>query len=276
MKVLNTVILALAFILGVNSLPKAASKEELIGLVKGIPRHQLEAQLRALVAPGFKAALDDSIINLLDTTVRQIIIEGSEELGIPPLDPAKLDHVDLDLNLDGLVLKGSVDNAQAEKISTFVVDSVKTNLLLLRVEAQVSVPEIVASGEHYKLEGNVGGLLPVHGEGSFSVSVKGLVIKVKISLGSSNSFINVKTLELDVTLEEIKTDFKGLLGDDEDLSNLINEIISDLAPELFEELKPSVLPVVADAIVNLANEKLEGVTLQDLLDLINGGGLKKL
>lgn len=41
MKVLNTVILALALILGVNSLPKAASKEELIGLVKGIQRHQL-------------------------------------------------------------------------------------------------------------------------------------------------------------------------------------------------------------------------------------------
>lgn len=73
-----------------------------------------------------------------------------------------------------------------------------------------------------------------------------------------------------------QTDFKGLLGDDEDLSNLINEIISDLAPELFEEVKPSVLPAVADVIVNLANEKLEGVTLQDLLDLINGGGLKKL
>lgn len=65
-------------------------------------------------------------------------------------------------------MRGSIDNAQVEKVSTFVVDSVKTNLLLLRLEAQVSVPEIVARGEHYRLEGNVGGLLPVHGEGSFS------------------------------------------------------------------------------------------------------------
>jgi hypothetical protein len=60
-----------------------------------------EAQLRALVGPGFKSALDDSIINLLDTTVREIIIQGSEELGIPPLDPAKIDHLDLDLDLEG-------------------------------------------------------------------------------------------------------------------------------------------------------------------------------
>jgi hypothetical protein len=41
MKVMNTVILALALILGVNSLPNAASKEELVELVKGIPRHRL-------------------------------------------------------------------------------------------------------------------------------------------------------------------------------------------------------------------------------------------
>jgi hypothetical protein len=65
-------------------------------------------------------------------------------------------------------LKGSVDKAQVEKVSTFVVENVKTNLLLLRVEATVSVPEIVARGEHYKIEGNLGGLLPVHGEGAFS------------------------------------------------------------------------------------------------------------
>jgi hypothetical protein len=65
-------------------------------------------------------------------------------------------------------LKGSVDKVQVEKVSTFVVDSVKTNLLLLRVEAQVSVPEVVAKGEHYKIQGDLGGILPVHGEGSFS------------------------------------------------------------------------------------------------------------
>jgi hypothetical protein len=38
MKVLNTLIVALVLVLGVNSLPKASSTEE---LVKGIPRHQL-------------------------------------------------------------------------------------------------------------------------------------------------------------------------------------------------------------------------------------------
>jgi hypothetical protein len=63
----------------------------------------VEAQLRTLLAPGFKAAIDDAIINLLDTTVRQMILEGSPDLGFPVLDPFELDHVDLDLNVDNIV-----------------------------------------------------------------------------------------------------------------------------------------------------------------------------
>lgn len=63
----------------------------------------LEPQLRALLAPGFKAAIDDAIRDLLDTTVRQLILEGSPDLGFPVLDPFELDHVDLDVNLEGTI-----------------------------------------------------------------------------------------------------------------------------------------------------------------------------
>jgi len=54
------------------------------------------------------------------------------------------------------------------KISTFVVDNIKANLLLLRLDFGLSVPEIVAEGEHYAIDGNLGGLLPIYGEGRFS------------------------------------------------------------------------------------------------------------
>jgi hypothetical protein len=67
-----------------------------------------------------------------------------------------------------------------------------------------------------------------------------------------------------------QTNIEGLLGGG-DLSDVLNEIISDLAPDVFEEAKPSLLPVVTEAIINLANEKLDGVTLSDLLNIINGG-----
>jgi hypothetical protein len=65
-------------------------------------------------------------------------------------------------------LKGSIDQAQVEKISTFEIKSLKSNLLLLTITAEVGVPSIEARGDHYNIDGNLGGLLPVYGEGSFS------------------------------------------------------------------------------------------------------------
>ena len=54
-----------------------------------------------------------------------------------------------------------------KNIATFVIDNIKAYLLLLRLEFGLSVPEIVAEGENYVLDGNIGGLLPVYGEGRF-------------------------------------------------------------------------------------------------------------
>jgi hypothetical protein len=45
-------------------------------------------------------------------------------------------------------------------------------------------------------------------------------------------------------------------------------------PELFEEQKPNLLPVVTEEIIKKANELLDGKTLQDILDLINGNSRK--
>jgi hypothetical protein len=68
-----------------------------------------------------------------------------------------------------------------------------------------------------------------------------------------------------------QVNFEGLLGGG-DLGDLANQIISDLVPDLLEQLKPDILPGLIQTIIELANEQLDGLTLQDILDLINGGG----
>ena len=64
-------------------------------------------------------------------------------------------------------MKGELEGVEVRRIDTFVVDNIKANILLLRLDFGLSVPEIVAEGKRYKLDGNLGGLLPVYGEGPF-------------------------------------------------------------------------------------------------------------
>ncbi|PSN55967.1 hypothetical protein C0J52_02147 [Blattella germanica] len=265
------IILVLALILGVNS---AVSKFDLVERAKHMPRELLLAELRTYLSPAFRSALDDSVIAFLDTTVRDIIKNGYEEWGVPVLDPLSIEHLDLDLNFDQIKIAGTVDGAGVTGIAGFVVDLIKTNLLQLNVDFGVHVPEIHLTAEHYDIDGELGGLIPVYGNGSLEVFLRGLNITGKITIGTNNSYIYVRQLDLDASFVELETHIEGLLGGGE-LSDLINEVIADIAPDVFEEAKPTLIPILSEAVVSLANEKLDGMTLQDLLNLINGGSKKQ-
>jgi hypothetical protein len=53
--------------------------------------------------PAFRDALDDNLARFLDTVVRDLIINGSPDLGIPVMDPLEITHLDIDLNHDSVV-----------------------------------------------------------------------------------------------------------------------------------------------------------------------------
>jgi hypothetical protein len=63
----------------------------------------LENRLRTFLQPGFRDEFEDNLKRFIDNVVRNVIVNGSPELGLPVLDPAKIDRFDIDLNQDGLV-----------------------------------------------------------------------------------------------------------------------------------------------------------------------------
>ena len=50
----------------------------------------------------------------------------------------------------------------------------------------------------------------------------------------------------------------------------MNEVIDDVAPQLLQDAKATLLPILSDEVIKLANEKLVGVTVTDLLGLLTG------
>jgi hypothetical protein len=53
--------------------------------------------------PGFRDELDDNLARFLDTVVRDLIINGSPDLGLPVMDPLEITHFDIDVNQDSMV-----------------------------------------------------------------------------------------------------------------------------------------------------------------------------
>jgi hypothetical protein len=56
-----------------------------------------------VLRPGFRDLFEENLKRFIDTVVRDIILNGSPDLGLPVLDPLNVDHLDLDLNQEGLV-----------------------------------------------------------------------------------------------------------------------------------------------------------------------------
>jgi hypothetical protein len=55
-----------------------------------------------LSAPGFRSELDDNLRRFIDTVVRDVIINGRPELGLPVLDPLEVEHLDFDIALESV------------------------------------------------------------------------------------------------------------------------------------------------------------------------------
>jgi hypothetical protein len=65
-------------------------------------------------------------------------------------------------------LKGVLDKVNVKDLAAFVIDNIKANLLLLRLDFGLSLPLLEVECDHYAIDGDLLGLLPVYGEGRFS------------------------------------------------------------------------------------------------------------
>lgn len=61
-------------------------------------------------------------------------------------------------------MKGNFQNMTIHNLSKYNVDLFNLNILSLSVKANMSLPELVMEGL-YELDGNIGDLIPIYGEG---------------------------------------------------------------------------------------------------------------
>lgn len=256
MKAVCAIVLAVALVLGANALPRS----------RQINRSVLENRLRMLL----RSDLDDNLARFIDTVLRDWIVNGNEELGLPVADPLVIEK--LDINLDngaGLVLVGSVDNVAITGASTFKVVSVVTDVVALTAVIDISVDALKLVGEHYVLEGDLNGLLPLWGEGAFQLDLFDAKLNIQFQLRvKEDDFLELAVLKLDVSIGSAKANFENLLGGGA-LGDVANDFISSELPNLVEQNKELVLSELVPIIIEKVNPVLAKYTLDGLLDLIN-------
>ncbi|PSN47718.1 hypothetical protein C0J52_04599, partial [Blattella germanica] len=216
-----------------------------------------------------KNAIDDAIITALEQ-LRQLMSTGYPDLGIPPLDPLYIEHEDLKLESQLINLQLTIDETTVTQLSGFVIDKIENDLANLKADFGITLPQLEFVGMYDAL-GEIPDLIQIIGNGSYTLSLTGLSTWGTVTIGSEGNSedgaVFIQSLDLDFSLEALKTGFENFMGGGS-MGDLMNDLISENGPEYLEQMKPDINEYIANLAIGLANPILSHYTLKEILDFL--------
>ncbi|CAB3370567.1 Hypothetical predicted protein [Cloeon dipterum] len=257
----------------------------LLGCTCALPRYmdnftpeQINAELRSLFGYANEDAvvgakgIDDSLAIILDE-FRTSLQNGFPAYGIPPLDPLFLEHGNIRIDSTTADLRGSFDNVTINKISAYFINNVHMDVLRMKVTFDLFFDSIDTFGDRYDIDG-VLAVLPIYGTGPFQFSLLNVSLTGEVKMGLVNGSVQVLDMPVDLNFPAVFSNLEGLMGGGS-MAEMVNQMIMDFAPTIFNEIKAPIISAFVGRVVAFANSMLQGLTFDELLDIILGiGGAK--
>ncbi|KZC06942.1 hypothetical protein WN55_08179 [Dufourea novaeangliae] len=200
--------------------------------------------------------------------MKESLKKGDSKIGIPILDPLKVDHVDLNLNHKLVQLEGTLDNIKAHGLSNYKVNRGDFKLGGFVVNASLTWNDIDLLTKYKITHGKLIDAVSFFGEGIISAVVQGLTVEVNTKLSINDDMtLYVRTMDVSIHLKKFDLVITGLF-DDAEMSKLISQIASELLPDLIDDYQQQLSKVGNKLVTNLLDGILSKLTLEDLLDMI--------
>ncbi|XP_050727840.1 uncharacterized protein LOC127004331 isoform X2 [Eriocheir sinensis] len=199
--------------------------------------------------------LDDQIVMALES-LRDHMSEGWPELGVPPLDPLTLGHVNIDIHNNGTTVKGALAEVTMNGLSTFNIDLVHSSPLQVKVEIGLGIPILDIAG-NYNFTGQ-SGVFPIFGVGPFWLDALNVTISAMVDLGQTEEGVfGVTVLELDITCPTTDIHFENIMGGGE-MADFVNDLLSAMGPDFLQAIEDEYMPWLEEALIHEINQILQG------------------
>ncbi|CAD1468998.1 unnamed protein product, partial [Heterotrigona itama] len=199
---------------------------------------------------------------------KESIKNGNQKLGIPVLDPLRVNHLDLNVNKEELLLQGYLNNIHAIGLSNYVVNRGDFSIVGLIANVSLLFNQIDLMTE-YNVKGTLMNKISLYGHGNIALDIRKLNVSVNLQLSTVDQKIQAKNVVLNVHVKEFNLKITGLF-DDEDLSATLSKAISDILPGIIDDYQSEISKKASSIVENLLNQFLKKFTLKDLLDIIKG------
>ncbi|XP_023937670.2 uncharacterized protein LOC112045633 [Bicyclus anynana] len=199
------------------------------------------------------------LIRQFFTILRNIINNGFDSLGIPPLDPLKLDHFHLVIPAGIINLDLELKDALVAGIGGFVVHKSDLELSELSFDVDISVPRLDISTDLYDLTGDILTAIPIYGKGKAEFVVEGFRFKAKLFLKQSDDGKSVIIDRIEgatFDLPSLTSNICGAIGGG-DIDAIVNAIVEEVLVDYAVRFRGAISKLAARAVITVGNPLLE-------------------
>lgn len=169
--------------------------------------------------------------------LRPYLARGIPEIGLPPMEPLKIDHLGIENQAGNIRIKGSFTNVVNAGASNFTVKEIRSDLNKLRVDLGLYIPHIKSKGR-YEVNGQVL-LLPILSHGEFFAEFTDInaIAKVygKQIIKNNEPYMTVEKMVVDFVMKGAR--FRVKDQGHQQLNEVINQFLNQNAHELVQEMR---------------------------------------
>lgn len=185
---------------------------------------------------------------------------GFPELGIPSLEPVKLEDFSYDGGAAGARVKANFTNMNLYGLSTLRVDKVKADMSKLKLELKLKFSNLTIIGR-YNMTGTMLMVFPLRGNDTFDLVATDVTLKGDSALKTfANGSVAMTDLQLDMKVDKVKAHFHKINGGG-NTSGLVNRIINFFSDNIFDRTKPKLVKKMKDVLEPTINRKLRSVNI---------------
>lgn len=196
--------------------------------------------------------------------LRPYLIDGIEELTVPPIEPLVIPKMQMENGHGAVRVRAILSNMTIHGASNYTVLNVRSDMNKYRIDLGLFIPHIEATG-NYDVNGNVL-LLPVRSRGEFWASFENVTALAKLYGVEVNKegvkFMKTERLGIGFKLE--KSDFK--IKDAINMQNVIGEamnvFLNENSAEIIEEMKPAASQAIGKHFKNFLNNAFLQIPLK--------------
>ncbi|KAJ0181237.1 hypothetical protein K1T71_003322 [Dendrolimus kikuchii] len=210
-------------------------------------------------SPEGRNILVDNLVRQLIAFLRNLINNGSDLFGIPPLDPLEIDHFYLELPAMLLNLSLELQKINANGFGGFLVHRSNLNLRDLTFDIDISVPAVDISAELYDMVGDLFGAIPLYGKGKAYFRVENFRVRTLMHLKQSEdgqSILIDRFENTNFVIPNLKSEITGAIGGG-DIDAIVNAMIEDVIIDYINRFQRPISSAVSSLAVTMLNPVLD-------------------